>query len=77
MASAGERQRNRAYFGQLLVVFCPRLGVHRHRLMDGICDFLRVPWIDDDTSVQTLRCTSELGEDQNTLAFLLTSNVFV
>lgn len=45
--------------------------------MDGVCDLLRVPRVNDDTSVQTLGSTGELGKDHHPLSLLLASNVFV
>ena len=43
---------------QLLVVRLSGLWVHRHRLIDSISYTLRVPWVDDNTSVQALRGTA-------------------
>lgn len=47
-------------FSQLLVVECPLLCAHCHRVVNRICKFLGVPGVDDDAAVQALRRTSEL-----------------
>lgn len=61
----------KVYFEQLLVVRLSSLCIHRYRLMKGVGHLLRVPRVDDDTSIQALRGTREFGDDHHTLAFLL------
>jgi hypothetical protein len=45
--------------------------------MDGLRELLAVPWVHDDGTVQTLSSTSEFGDDERALAFLLARDVFV
>lgn len=66
-----------SYLEQLPMVFFPRVGLHRHSFVNGIRDLLRVPRVHHDTPVQTLRGTSELGQDHHALSILLTSDVLV
>ena len=59
------------------MIFSPRFWVDRHSLVDGVCDLLGVPRIDDNASVQTLGSTGKLGKDHHPLSVLLTSDIFV
>jgi len=47
------------------------LCVHRYCLVNSIGHLLRVPGVDDDTSVQALCGTRKFGDDHHTLALLL------
>lgn len=51
--------------------------VHFDRLVDSIGDLLRVPRIDNNRSIKTLGSASKLGNDHDTLAGLLTSDILV
>ena len=59
------------------MIFFPRVGFHRHGLVDGVCDLLGVPRVDYNTSVQTLGGTGELGQDHHAPSILLTGDVLV
>ena len=59
------------YFEQLLVVRLSSFCIHRYRLVDSIGHLLRVPRVDDDTSIQALGGTGEFGDDHHALALLL------
>ena len=59
------------YLEQLLVVRLSSLCIHRYRLMNSIGHLLRVPRVDDNTSIQALGGTREFGDDHHTLALLL------
>lgn len=64
-------------FGELLVVESALFGAHGDRVMDGVGQFFSVPGVDNDAAVETLRGTSELGQDHGAVAFLLAGNVLV
>ena len=59
------------------MVLRARFRVHSDRLENGVRDLLRVPWVHDDTAVQTLSRAGELGQDHDTLTLLLASDVLV
>jgi hypothetical protein len=76
VSGAGREKRGK-YLEQFPMVFFPRLRFHRHSFVDGVCDLLRVPRVDYDTSVQTLGGTGELRQDHHALSILLASDVLV
>ena len=59
------------------MVLGARLRVHRDRLEDRVGDLLRVPGVDDNTTVQALGRTSEFGQDHDALSLLLAGDVLV
>lgn len=71
------RKNSTGYLEQFPVVFLLRVGIHRHGLVDRLCDLLGVPRVDHDASVQTLSCASKLGQDHHALTILLTSDILV
>jgi hypothetical protein len=64
-------------FRQLLVVQAPLLVAHGDCIVNGISQFLGIPWVDDQTSVQALGSTSKLGQDHDTVSLLLCCDVLV
>lgn len=66
-----------AYFEQLLLVLLLRLWVHSDGLVDGICNLLAVPWVDDKRAVQALSGTGELRKDHHPVSLLLAGDVLV
>jgi hypothetical protein len=45
--------------------------------MDGVCELLGVPGVDDQAAVQALCRTSEFGQDHDAVALLLRRDVLV
>lgn len=45
--------------------------------MDSVCEFFRVPRVDDERAVERLCCTGEFREDHDSVAFALRGDIFV
>lgn len=64
-------------FGKLLVVELALLVAHCDGVVDRVGQLLGIPGVDDQTAVQTLGGTGELGQNHDAVALLLCGNILV
>lgn len=53
------------------------LGTHGDGIVDSVGEFLGVPWVDNDTSVQRLSSAGKLAENHDTMVVTLGGDVLV
>ena len=62
---------------KLAIVGLALVGAHGNRVVDRVGKLLRVPRVDDQTSVQTLSCASELGQNHDAMILALRGNILI
>lgn len=62
---------------ELFMICLSQIRRKCYSLVYGVCQLLCVPWVDNDTSVQTLSCAGEFRKNHNSMSFLLSRDVLV